>query len=168
MDQFNNELIKPLDDIDRKILDLLQKDAEMTHKQIAALLNRSITPIRGRIKKLKESGYIRRFTVLVDPEKIGKGLIAYTQVTITKHTQRSLLDFQAQVVQLPEVMECYHMNGTYDFLLRIVIKDMHEYSTVLMAKLSQLTGVVTMHTFFVMAELKYETAYKLSESKAHS
>jgi Lrp/AsnC family leucine-responsive transcriptional regulator len=153
---------KPLDAIDRKLLELLQRDAEMTHKQLGAILNRSATPIRERIKRLKQHGFIRKFTALLDPKMIGRDLIAYTQVTIGKHKQRSLIDFQQQVVLLPEVMECYHMNGHYDFLLRIALKDISEYNTVLMAKLSALKGVETMHTFFVLSELKYETGYNLA------
>jgi len=152
---------RPLDDIDKRILALLQKDAEMTDKEIGDKLSRSITAIRSRIKRLKDEGFIRRYTVLLDPAKIGRGLLAYTQITLSKHSQKGLTDFQQQVVLLPEVTECYHMNGTYDFLLRIAIKDMEEYNRVLMAKLSKLKNVRTMHTFFVMSELKYETAYAL-------
>lgn len=150
-----------LDEADKTLLGLLQHDAELTYKQLGAKLNRSETAVRARIKKLKDQGYIKKYTVLVDPAKIGSGLIAYTQVTIIKHDRQSLLDFQQQVILLPEVMECYHMNGTYDFLLRIAIKDMDEYSNVLMAKLSQLSGVAHMITFFVMKELKYDTSYNL-------
>jgi Lrp/AsnC family leucine-responsive transcriptional regulator len=153
--------LKPLDAIDRKILALLQKDAELTDKEIGDKMSRSITAVRARIKRLKDDGYIRKYTVLLDPAKIGRGLLAYTQITLTKHSQKGLTEFQQQVVLLPEVTECYHMNGTYDFLLRIAIRDMEEYNRVLMVKLSKLKNVRTMHTFFVMSELKYETAYEL-------
>ena len=156
-----NGTIKPLDDIDKRILDLLQKDAEMTHKEIADRLNRSITPIRARINSLKEDGYIKQYTVLLDAEKIDRGLIAYTQVILKKHTQKSLSEFSRQVGLLPEVMECYHMSGTYDFLLRIAIKDMHEYSSVLLAKLALINNVANLNTFFVISEVKYETGFNL-------
>lgn len=156
-----NENAKPLDQIDKKILELLQKDAELTHKEIANKLNRSITPIRARINRLKTEGYIKRYTVLLDGEKINKSLIAYTQVSLKKHTQKSLSEFGQQASALPEVMECYHMSGTYDFLLRIAIKDMHEYSSVLLAKLSLINNIATMNTFFVISELKYDTGFNL-------
>jgi len=152
---------KPLDEIDRKLLQLLQQDAELTHKQLGLLLNRSATPVRERIKRLKKDGFIKKFTTLLDPKMVGRGLTAYTQITIGKHKQRALIDFQKQVVALPEVMECYHMNGHYDFLLRIALRDIAEYNTILMGKLSALKGVETMHTFFVLSELKYETGYTL-------
>lgn len=154
---------KPLDDIDRSILDLLQQDSSLSHKEIAGKLHKTVTPIHLRIRRLREEGFIRRYTVILDPAKVGRELIAYTQVTLKEHTQEALLAFREQVVKLTEVMECYHMNGTFDFLLRIAIRDMKEYSEVLMAKLSMLPDVGTMNTFFVMSEVKYETAYALGK-----
>ncbi len=147
-----------LDETDIQILQLLQQDARMSHKELAVRLHLTITPIHVRVRRLQNEGLIRRYTAIVDPEKLGHGLIAYTQVTLKEHTQEALNTFKHQVVQLVEVMECYHMNGTFDFLLRIAIADMKEYNEVLMVRLSLLRNVGIMNTFFVMSEVKYETA----------
>ena len=156
---------RQLDAIDIKILQLLQQDASLSHKELAARLNKTVTPIHVRVRRLREEGYIKKYTIIVDPKKVGKGLIAYTQVQIKEHTQQALLAFQKDVVKLTEVMECYHMNGSFDFLLRIAIRDMDEYNEVLMKKLSKLPDVGMMTTYFVMSEAKYETAYELSPEK---
>jgi len=149
------------DETDIGILSLLQEDARLTHKELAHRLHKSITPIHIRVKRLQDEGYIRRYTALVDPKKIGRGLVGYIQVQLVKHSEESLTTFMTEVVKLAEVMECYHMTGAFDFLLRIAIKDMDEYNKLLMKKLANLPGVGMMQSFFVMSEAKYETAYAI-------
>ncbi|MGZ3812090.1 MAG: Lrp/AsnC family transcriptional regulator [Mucilaginibacter sp.] len=155
-----------LDAVDMGILALLEKDSRITHKEIAHSLNKSVTPIHVRIRRLQEEGYIRKYTVIVDHKKVGRGLIAYTQVQITQHSHTSLFDFQKEVIKLPEVMECCHMAGAFDFLLRIAIRDMDEYNALLMNKLSKLPDVGKMESFFVMSEAKRETGYVLGGKKS--
>jgi Lrp/AsnC family leucine-responsive transcriptional regulator len=150
-----------LDQTDREILNLLQKDGRLSHKQLAAMVNLSITPIHIRVRRLEELNYIKRFTAILNPKKIGKGLIGYVEVKLIEHTEESLTNFMAEAVKLEEVMECYHMSGAYDFLMRIVINDMDEYSKVLMKKLSKLPGKAHFESFFVMTEGKCETAFKV-------
>lgn len=152
-----------LDPTDTGILRLLQQDARLTHKEIGEKLHKSITPIHARIKRLQEEGYIKRYAAILDPKKIGRGLIAYTQVQLKQHSQESLLNFQDEVIKLPEVMECYHMTGAFDFLLRIAISDMDEYNSLVMSKLSKLPDVGMMQSFFVMSEAKNETAFALGK-----
>jgi Lrp/AsnC family transcriptional regulator, leucine-responsive regulatory protein len=152
-----------LDQIDTGILQLLQQDARLTHKEIAYKLNRSVTPIHVRVRRLQEEGYIKRYTAIVNPKKVGINLIAYTQVQLKEHSQEKLKGFQAEVVKLKEVMECYHLTGIFDFLLRIAIRDMEEYNDLLINKLSKLPDVGTMQSFFVMSEAKHETAYALGK-----
>ena len=153
----------PLDPTDIGILHLLQRDARLTHKEIGEKLHKSITPIHARVKRLQEEGYIKRYAAILDPKKIGRGLIAYTQVQLKEHSQETLLGFKNEVIKLPEVMECYHMTGAFDFLLRIAIADMDEYYIVLQNKLSLLPDVGVMQSFFVMSEAKNETAYALGK-----
>jgi Lrp/AsnC family leucine-responsive transcriptional regulator len=148
-----------LDDIDLGILSSLEKDSRTSHKELAYAFNKSVTAIHVRIKRLLDEGYIKQFTIIVDHKRVGRGLIAYTQVQITQHSHSSLFDFQTEVVKLKEVMECSHMTGAFDFLLKIAIRDMEEYNTLLMNKLSKLPDVEKMESFFVMSETKRETGY---------
>lgn len=119
-------------------------------------------PVYIRVKRLEEEGFIRRHAAIVDPKKIGRGLIAYTQVHVDKHTQENLKAFQQEVAKVSEVMECYHLTGPFDFLLRIAVRDMDEYNDVLMKKLSNLPHVSNMQSLFVMSETKHETAYVMN------
>jgi Lrp/AsnC family leucine-responsive transcriptional regulator len=153
-----------LDKTDLEILNLLQKDGRLSHKQLAAMVNLSITPIHIRVRRLEEMGYIKRFTALLNPKKLGLGLIGYTQVILEKHTEENLTAFMENAAKLEEIMECYHMTGAFDFLLRIAIRDMEEYNQVLMKKLSKLPGVSHFESFFVMSEVKNETAFILGKN----
>lgn len=147
-----------LDKTDIGILQLLEQDGRLNHKQIAHQLHKTVNPIHLRIRKLLQKGFIKRFTIIVDHKKVGRGLIAYTQVLLKQHSRETLANFKQEVVQLPEVMECYHMTGGFDFLLRIAIRDMDEYNALLTNKLSGLPDVGKLESFFVMSVNKHETS----------
>jgi DNA-binding Lrp family transcriptional regulator len=154
-----------LDDIDYGILDLLQKDARITHKAIAHTLNISVTPIHVRIKRLEDEGYISRYVAILNPKKLERGLIAYTQVTVKPHTHENLLAFIEAVTEIKEVVECCHLTGKFDFLLKIVIRDMEEYNRLLYETLSRLPKVDNMESLFVMAQLKNDFSLSLPKSR---
>lgn len=153
-----NTPFKP-DKTDVEILRLLEQDGRMSHKAIAQSVHKSLTPIHTRLAKLESEGYIRRFTALLNPKKIERGLTAYTQVILKLHSQKTLEDFMREAVKINEVMECYHMTGTFDFLLRITIRDMEAYNELLLKTLSNLPEVAQMQTFFVISEAKHDTTY---------
>ena len=153
-----------LDDIDIGILELLQEDARTTHKAIARTLNLSVTPVHVRVKRLEDEGYIRRYVALIDHKKVERSLIAYTQVQVKPHTQENLLAFAGEAIKLKEVMECSHLTGKFDFLLKIAVKDMDEYNRLLIEVLSKLPKVDNMESLFVMSQPKNDTAVPLSET----
>ena len=147
-----------LDQKDKDILNLLQKDARLSHRQLAAMVNLSLSPVHVRVRRLEELNYIKRFTVILNYKKLGKTLIGYVQVKLADHSEESLTNFLAEAVKLNEVMECYHMSGAYDFLMRVVVGNMDEYSNILLKKLSKLPGTPHFESFFVMCEGKCQTA----------
>ena len=99
--------------------------------------------------------------VLLDSAKIGKQIIAYCQITLFKH-QRSLIDsFKDTMLQLPEVMECHHVSGNFDFLLKIAVRDMNDFQEFINEKLSVVEGISTIHSSFVMRSFKNSTAFPL-------
>ena len=111
--------MKELDKTDKGILKLLEQDGTLTHKEIAYRLHKTVNPIHARIRNLENGGYIKKYRADVDHKKVGKGLICYTQVHLKQHSKESLNAYKAEVVKVPEVMECYHLTGPFDFLLRI-------------------------------------------------
>jgi len=153
----NNEL----DKVDHGILNLLQQDAQLPHKSIAREVGMSPNSVNVRIKRLVAEGYIKKYVVLVDHKKIGRDLVAYTQVQVKPHTEENLSAFLNEVVKLDEVMECSHLTGRFDFLLKIAVANMDEYNDVLRHKLAKLPKVDNMESLFVMSQPKSETAFKL-------
>ncbi len=157
----NNKKINTmeLDPTDIKLLKILQEDATLSNKEISLKLHKSIAAVHERIKKLKNAGYIKRTVAILDRQKIGIGLISFSQVFLKAHTFEVLNEFEKEVSKFPEVMECYQMAGSYDFMLRIATKDMDAYHQFLRNKLAVLPQVNTVQTYFVLSETKSETAY---------
>ena len=154
-----------LDKTDVQILELLQADALLTNKELADKLGKTITPIYERIRRLENEGYITRYCAIVDKNKIGKSLVAFTNVQLKQHAQTILLNFEKAIVKFEEVMECYHMTGVYDYLLKIVVTDMAAYQDFIVNKLARLTDIGTVQSSFVMTEVKHETAYKIKPAR---
>lgn len=149
------------DQTDISILHLLQHDARMTNKEIADKLGKSVTPVYERIKWLEQEGFIMRYVAVLDKRKIDKNLSAFTNVQLKEHSHAMLKAFERDIVKFTEVMECHHMTGMYDYLLKIVVKDMEEYQEFIVNKLARLPNIGTVQSGFVMTEVKHETAYTL-------
>ncbi|WP_160137984.1 Lrp/AsnC family transcriptional regulator [Chryseobacterium sp. c4a] len=150
-----------LDAIDIKLLKLLQEDATLNNKQLSLELHLSIAAVHERVKKLRANEYIKKTVVLLDRHKLRLSLISFSQVFLKAHTFEVLQEFEKEVVKLPEVMECYQIAGSYDFLLRIVTEDMDAYNLFLRHKLSLLPHVNTVHSYFALSEVKSVTAFPL-------
>jgi DNA-binding Lrp family transcriptional regulator len=153
-----------LDQTDIRILDLLQSDARLTNKEIADKIGKTVTPVYERIKWLEQEGYIQHYVAVLDKNKIDKNLVAFTNVQLKEHSHPMLKEFEKDIVRFPEVMECYHMTGLYDYLLKIVVKDMSEYQGFIVNKLSKLPNIGTVQSSFMMTEIKHETAYSITLS----
>jgi DNA-binding Lrp family transcriptional regulator len=153
-----------LDAIDIGILQLLQHDARLTNKELADKLGKSINPIYERVRRLEREGFIQRYVALVDRNKIDKSLVAFTNVQLKEHAHDMLKAFEKTIVLFEEVMECHHMTGIYDYLLRVVVKDMAAYQDFIVNKLARLPNIGTVQSSFVMTEIKNETAFVLHTS----
>ncbi|NGM63797.1 Lrp/AsnC family transcriptional regulator [Sphingobacterium sp. SGR-19] len=150
-----------LDEVDAKLLRLLQNDCSLSNKELSYRLNKSITAVHERVKKLKNAGFIKRTVAILDRKKVGIDLISFSQVFLKAHTSEVLNEFEKQVLGFPEVMECYQMAGSYDFMLRIATRDMEAYHNFLRYKLAVLPHVNTVQTYFVLSETKSQTAYPI-------
>ncbi len=151
-----------IDRIDRKILNLLQKDARITNQELASRVGLSATPCLRRVKRLEESGIICRHLTLLDPEKLGLTLTAYIGISMDRHTPERFENFERELSQLPEVMECAIVTGQEaDFLLKAMVRDMPHYEQFLLGKLTRIEGVTGVHTSFVLRKLVDKTALPL-------
>jgi Lrp/AsnC family transcriptional regulator len=116
-----------MDLIDRKILDLLQRDASLSIAEIAERVGLSQTPCWKRIQRLEVNGVIERRVALLNPEKLGLGLTVFVSIETNDHSQSWLANFAEIVTAMPEVMELYRMAGDIDYMLRVVVPDMAAY-----------------------------------------
>lgn len=153
--------MEKLDTIDKRILNALQKNSTLNTKEIAVKVDLSITATYERIKRLEKTGIIKGYVALIDKEKIGKSLIAFCSVSLQLHSKPLLNKFELAIAKIEEVMECFHVAGTYDYLLKIVVTDMNQYQDVLTNKLAIIENIGQVQSSFVMTEIKNETAYKL-------
>ena len=156
--------MEELDPTDIALLRLLQVDASLTHKEIAFKLHKSVATVHERARRLKEKGYIKKVVAVLDGEKVGAGLIAFSHVILNDHTKETLDKFEQAVTKFPEVMECFQMTGTVDFILRIATADMGAYRDFYRQKLATLSNISTVQSFFVLSEAKSESAFPLPES----
>ena len=149
------------DSIDKKIINLLQENSNLSAKQVALEVGLSLTPTYERLRRIENSGVINRYVALVDRKKVGKSLELFCQITLSKHQTEIFIDFEKKVVEFDEVMELYHIAGSYDYLVKIAVEDMDVYEDFIKNKIASIKNIYNIKTSFVMNEIKYSTAYKL-------
>jgi len=142
------------DAIDRRIIRLLQEDGKMKIKEIASALKMTNTPIFERIKRLEKEGYIKAYSAIIDKEKLGFSLVAFCNVTLETHHKTNITQFVNDIGKLSEVVECYHIAGLYDYLLKIYVKDMVDYQDFITNKLASIPNIGRVQSSFVMTEVK--------------
>lgn len=150
-----------MDSIDRKILELLQADAEMPVASIAERVHLSPTPCWRRIQKLRTAGVIRKHVALCDPGKLRVGVTVFVSIRTNQHTQAWLEKFAKGVKEIPEVVEMYRMSGDVDYLLRVVVPDIAGYDAVY-KKLIRIADLYDVSSSFAMEQMKYTTALPLN------
>ena len=150
-----------LDSTDVKILEIMQQDGRITTKALADQLNLSTTPVFERVKRLERDGIIKQYVALLDNRKLGLMLTVFISISLTKHSRSYLEKFVKEVNQYPEVMECYHIAGNFDFLLKIVVKNMEIYEAFILNKLSTIANLGQVQSSFVLSKNIHKTAYDL-------
>ena len=150
-----------LDATDLRILQMLQENSNLTTREIAAHLHITTTPVFERVKRLEREGYIVRYVAHLDRKKVGLSLVAFTNVSLKEHNTEFLSRFEAAVLSLPEVMECYHIAGFFDYLLKVVVKDMEAYQHFVAKKLAAFENIDKVQISFVMTEVKHTTSLHL-------
>ncbi|WP_413998645.1 Lrp/AsnC family transcriptional regulator [Flavobacterium sp. W1B] len=146
-----------LDPIDKKLLKLLQTDSKKTTKELSLNLNLSVTAVYERIKKLEREGIIGKYVALLNKSKVEKGFVVFCHLKLIQHTKEFLTKFESEVVKLNEILECYHVSGDYDYILKIVVKDMEAYREFLVTKLTTLQHIGSTHSTFMISEVKSTT-----------
>lgn len=150
-----------MDKIDKQILNILQQDCSLPVQQIAEQLNLTTTPCWNRIKRLQNQGVIKKRVALLDAEKMGLELIAFVQIKTQQHSELWFEDFVLQVKGFSQVMEFYRMAGEYDYLLKVLVKDMRSYDKFYKTLVNNVNGLTDVTSSFAMQQLKYTTELSL-------
>ncbi|MFD0797425.1 Lrp/AsnC family transcriptional regulator [Maribacter chungangensis] len=150
-----------LDSTDKQLIRLLQDDCKKTTKEYALHLQLSTTAVYERIKRLEKTGTIKAYVALVEKVKVAKNFTVFCHIKLVQHTKDNIRQFEREVVQLTEVVECYHLSGDYDYLLKIVVKDMEDYRNFMVSKLTAINHIGSTQSSFTIKEVKHSTAIPL-------
>ncbi|MEE4279594.1 MAG: Lrp/AsnC family transcriptional regulator [Halieaceae bacterium] len=149
------------DSKDLAILDLLQNDAGLSTASIAERVNLSQSPCWRRINRLEEGGMIRGRVALLDRQRLGMDVVVFATINLTATGRQNLLHFEEEIVRYPEVMECYTMTGIWDYMLKIVTRDVRHYERFVRETLSASPDVRELHSHMAVTEIKNSTALPL-------
>jgi Lrp/AsnC family leucine-responsive transcriptional regulator len=150
-----------LDTIDKKILNLLQEDSKQTTKALSNQLNLSVTAVYERVRKLELNGFITNYVALISKEKIDKSFVTFCHVKLVQHTQDYVIKFEKEIALVPEILECYHVSGDYDYLIKVIVKDMKAFRKFMVEKLTTINHIGSTHSMFVINEVKQTHAINL-------
>jgi Lrp/AsnC family leucine-responsive transcriptional regulator len=143
-----------LDAIDRKILDFLQLDSNITNAQLAKEVGLSPAPTLERVKKLEQSGLIKSYHAELDTDKLGLGVGIFILVSLSSHKMNQILTFVEKIDKIKEVIECHHITGSGDFLLKVLTTDIASYQTLILDKLSQIEEIGNMKSMVILSSFK--------------
>lgn len=149
------------DEIDRKLLVFLQQDAKQTTKELSYKLGLSVTAVYERVKKLENNGVISKYVAILDKTKIDRNFTILCHVKLIQHKKEYVMQFEKEVMNLQEVIECFHVSGDYDYILKICVKDMEDYRNFMLTKLTTLQHIASTHSSFTISEVKNTTEITL-------
>jgi Lrp/AsnC family leucine-responsive transcriptional regulator len=144
-----------LDDVDIHILRLLQEDGRITNADLARIVGLSAPSVLQRVRKLEELGVIRGYSTLLSPEAVGFGLTVFVQISLQLHQDQPISRFLRSIRALPEVLECYHVSGEFDFLVKVAVRDVSSYQKLVIERLSQIKGIGKIESCFVLGTEKF-------------
>ncbi len=146
--------MEKLDQIDMQILRILQDNARLTTKELAARVHLSTTPVFERLKRLEARGYIKKYVAVLDAEKLNCGFLVFCRVKLRRLNKEIAQNFTSIVQNIPEVTECYNISGSHDYLLKIHAPDMKYYQEFLLNVLGTIESLGSIESNFVMDEVK--------------
>ncbi|MBT4919453.1 MAG: Lrp/AsnC family transcriptional regulator [Flavobacteriaceae bacterium] len=151
-----------MDLVDKKILGFLQEDNKQTNKELSSKLGLSVTAVYERIKKLERVGVIKKNVSLLDKNKVNMSFVAFCNIKLVQHSKDYVIQFENEVTKLKEVLECYHISGDYDYLLKVMVEDMEAFREFMVKKLTSIDHIGSTHSTFMISEVKHTTAFSLN------
>jgi DNA-binding Lrp family transcriptional regulator len=147
-----------LDNLDKAILQALQTNGRMSNVELAQRINLSPPATHARIKRLEQRGYIRQYVALLDQESVGYDMLCFVNISLQLHQPEQVEGIREAIRNMPEVLECYHVTGEFDYLLKVVIKNRKDLERFVIDRLTAVPGVARIYTSLVLNEVKSTTA----------
>lgn len=147
-------LIKYMDKIDYAIMGELQSNGRLTNQELAERVNLSPSPCLRRVRNLEDDGVIAGYRAVIDPKKYGLNVTIFARITLQQHNKEIIANFESAIQLLGEVMECYLLTGSADYLLRIMLRDLDDYDRFMRQKLHNIKGIAAINTSFAFGEIK--------------
>ena len=154
-------MVENLDLTDFSLLEHLQADARLTHTELARRVDLSPQGLQKRLRRLEEMGVIQQYVTLINREALGYDMLCFVQVTLQRHEPTAVAGFRQQVQQMAEVLECHHLTGEYDYLLKVVLKNRKHLEKFLLETLTPIPGMDKIRTSLVLSEIKATTTLPL-------
>jgi DNA-binding Lrp family transcriptional regulator len=146
--------LQKIDDIDKKILEILQARAKITNAKLSEEIGLSPAPTLERVKKLEQMGIISSYHAKLNTEKIGLGVTTFVLATLVGHNRANIEGFIEAIDKIPEVIECHHITGAGDFILKVIAKDISSYQKLMLEKVSDIPQVDNMQSMVVLSTFK--------------
>ena len=151
-----------LDRIDKRLLEILQTQGRLSNQEMADRVGLSATPCSRRIKRLEDDGFIKSQVTLLNADALGLNLTAYLGISMDRHTPERFDSFEKTIKKYPEVLECCIVTGQQaDYMLKVIVADMHHYEQFLLGRLTRIEGVTGVHSSFVLRKVTDKTALPL-------
>jgi DNA-binding Lrp family transcriptional regulator len=152
-----------LNETDVAILREVQEDGRISNVELASRIDLSPPATHARLKRLQSQGYIRQYVAILDQEKMGFDMTCFVNISLRMHGPNELSGFRDSVKQLPEVLDCYHVTGEFDYLLKVIVRNRKELQRFVEHKLTPIPGVARIYTSLVLDEIKSSTSLPLEK-----
>lgn len=158
-------MLSELDETDFRILEIIQQNARLSNAQIGDIVSKSQASVNARLKRLHDEGFILKYVALLDPDKLERGIMVLTHLQLRDHSRKALKQFEDEINKIPEVLECLHVSGMFDFTLRVVVKDVAAYQHFLENTIFEAVPMANVQSSFVLKQSKSGTALPLVNVK---
>ncbi|NJL92384.1 MAG: Lrp/AsnC family transcriptional regulator [Anaerolineae bacterium] len=154
---------RPLDAIDRALLQELQTNSRISNVELAQRVELSPPAVHTRVKRLEQLGFITHYTAILDRQKLGLDMLCFIRLTLASHDLRSIENFRAAILAMPEVLEAYFLTGEYDYMLKVMVQNRQHLETFLLERITPMPGIARINTSLVLTELKQTTEISLDD-----
>lgn len=151
-----------LDETDRAILDQLQRSGRLSNAELAKHVHLSPPAVHTRTRRLEREGYIRGYAALLDPQRVGIEMVCFVHLTLQRHQPGEVGAISTAVCRMPEVLECHHVTGEHDFILKIAVRNRQDLERFIIEELTPIPGIARVHTGIVLREVKSTTVLPLA------